>query len=203
MYKKPVIVFEGIEGSGKSYHSKRVSNYLKKKKIAHIRIREPGGSINSEILRKLILSKKSKFNKNTDLLLYLASRSENISILKKNFRKKIILIDRFTDSTLAYQHYGFGINKNLINMINQYLLKDFKIDFTFLNVVNKINLNKRLKLRKSLNRYDQFNYIFYDKVQKGFLKLSRINKKKYQIIDSNLDIEHNLSLILKKVDKLI
>ena len=203
MYKKPVIVFEGIEGSGKSYHSKRVSNYLKKKKIAHIRIREPGGSINSEILRKLILSKKSKFNKNTDLLLYLASRSENISILKKNFRKKIILIDRFTDSTLAYQHYGFGINKNLINIINQYLLKDFKIDFTFLNIVNKINLNKRLKLRKSLNRYDQFNYIFYDKVQKGFLKLSRINKKKYQIIDSNLDIEHNLSLILKKVDKLI
>ena len=203
MYKKPVIVFEGIEGSGKSYHSTKVSNYLKKKKIAHIRIREPGGSINSEIIRKLILNKKSKFNKNTDLLLYLASRSENISILKKNFRKKIILIDRFTDSTLAYQHYGFGINKNLINMINQYLLKDFKIDFTFLNIVNKVNLSKRLKLRKSLNRYDQFNYIFYDKVQKGFLKLSRINKKKYQIIDSNLDIEHNLSLILKKVDKLI
>ena len=104
MYKKPVIVFEGIEGSGKSYHSKKVSNYLKKKKIAHIIIREPGGSINSEIIRKLILNKKSKFNKNTDLLLYLASRSENISILKKNFRKKIILIDRFTDSTLAYQH---------------------------------------------------------------------------------------------------
>ncbi len=203
MYKKPVIVFEGIEGSGKSYHSTKVSNYLKKKKIAHIKIREPGGSTNSEMIRKLILNKKSKFNRNTDLLLYLASRSENISILKKNFRKKIILIDRFTDSTLAYQHYGFGINKNLINMINQYLLKDFKIDFTFLNIVNKINLNKRLKLRKSLNRYDQFNYIFYEKVQKGFLKLSKKNKKKYQIIDSNLDVKHNLSLILKKVDKLI
>ena len=203
MYKKPVIVFEGIEGSGKSYHSKKVSNYLKKKKIAHIRIREPGGSINSEKIRKLILNKKSKFNKNTDLLLYLASRSENISILKKNFRKKIILIDRFTDSTLAYQHYGFGVNKNLINMINQYLLKDFKIDFTFLNIVNKINLNKRLKLRKSLNRYDQFNYNFYEKVQRGFLKLSKKNKKKYQIIDSNLDIKHNLSIILKKIDKLI
>ena len=56
MYKKPVIVFEGIEGSGKSYHSKKVSNYLKKKKIAHIIIREPGGSINSEIIRKLILN---------------------------------------------------------------------------------------------------------------------------------------------------
>ena len=203
MYKKPVIVFEGIEGSGKSYHSTKVSNYLKKKKIEHIRIREPGGSINSEKIRKLILNKKSKFNKNTDLLLYLASRSENISILKKNFRKKVILIDRFTDSTLAYQHYGFDVNKNLINTINQYLLKDFKVDFTFLNIVNKKNLNKRLKLRKSLNRYDQFNYNFYERVQRGFLKLSRKNKKKYQIIDSNLDIKDNLSLIFKKVDKLI
>ena len=203
MYKKPVIVFEGIEGSGKSYHSKKVSNYLKKKKIAHIIIREPGGSINSEIIRKLILNKKSKFNKNTDLLLYLASRSENISILKKNFRKKIILIDRFTDSTLAYQHYGFDVNKDLINTINQYLLKDFKVDFTFLNIVNKKNLNKRLRSRKSLNRYDQFNYNFYEKVQRGFLKLSKKNKKKYQVIDSNLDINHNLSIILKKIDKLI
>ena len=83
MYNKPVIVFEGIEGSGKSYHSEKVSNYLKRKKINHIKIREPGGSINSEKIRKLILDKKSKFNFNTDLLLYLASRSENISLLKK------------------------------------------------------------------------------------------------------------------------
>ena len=203
MYKKPVIVFEGIEGSGKSYHSTKVSNYLKKKKIDYIKIREPGGSINSEKIRKLILNNKSEFNKNTDLLLYLASRSENISILKKNFRKKIILIDRFTDSTLAYQHYGFGVNKNLINRINQYLLKDFKVDLTFINIVNKRNLNMRLKSRKSLNRYDQFNYNFYEKVQRGFLKLSKKNKKNYQIIDSNLNIKHNLSIILKRINKLI
>ena len=203
MYKKPVIVFEGIEGSGKSYHSAKVSNYLKKKKIDHIRIREPGGTPNSEKIRKLILNKKSKFNRNTDLLLYLASRSENISILRKNFRKRVILIDRFTDSTLAYQHYGFGVNKNLINVINQYLLKNFKVDYTFLNIVNKKNLNKRLKLRKSLNRYDKFDYNFYKKVQKGFLKLSKKDKKRYQIIDSNLDIKHNLSLVFKRIDKLI
>ena len=203
MYKKPVIVFEGIEGSGKTFHINNISKYLKKNKIKFIKIREPGGTQNSEKIRKLILNKKSKFNKNTDLLLYLASRSENISILKKNFRKKIILIDRFTDSTLAYQHYGFGVNKNLINMINKYLLKDFKVDLTFLNIVNKRNLNMRLKLRKSLNRYDQFNYNFYEKVQRGFLKLSKKNKKKYQIIDSNLNIKHNLSIILKRINKLI
>ena len=203
MSKKPVIVFEGIEGSGKTYHINHVSKYLKKKKINYIKLREPGGTSNSEKIRKLILNNKSNFNKETDLLLYLASRSENISLLKKNFRKKVILIDRFIDSSIAYQHYGFGVNKKLIEIINKSLLGNFKIDFTFLNIVNNKNMIKRLKLRKSLNRYDKFNNKFYSKVQKGFLELSRRNKRKYQIVNSNLDINLNKSLILKKIDKLI
>lgn len=203
MSKKPVIVFEGIEASGKTYHIDHVSKYLKKKKIKYIKLREPGGTLNSEKIRKLILNNKSNFNKETDLLLYLASRSENISLLKKNFRKKVILIDRFIDSSIAYQHYGLGINKKLIEIINKSLLGNFKIDFTFLNIVNNKNMIKRLKLRKSLNRYDKFNNKFYSKVQKGFLRLSRGNKRKYQIINSNLDINLNKSLILKKIDKLI
>ena len=86
--KKPVIVFEGIEGTGKSYHLSRISKYLTKKKIPHLKIREPGGSRNSEIIRKLILSNKSTFNKETDFFLYLAARSENMSLLKKNYKKK-------------------------------------------------------------------------------------------------------------------
>ena len=83
MSKKPVIVFEGIEGSGKSYHISNVSKYLKKNDIAHIKIREPGGSLNSEKIRKLILDKNSNFDKDTDLLLYLAARNENICKIKK------------------------------------------------------------------------------------------------------------------------
>ena len=203
MSKKPVIVFEGIEGSGKSYHISNVSKYLKRKRIDHIKIREPGGCLNAEKIRKLILNNKSDFNKNTDLLLYLAARSENIERIKKQFRKKIILSDRFIDSTVAYQHYGLKVNLNLINIINKHLLKNFKVDFTFLNIVNKPNMIKRLKLRKRLNRYDKFNYNFYNKVQNGFLKLSKRNKVKYQIINSNLDINENKSLIIKRIDKLI
>ena len=118
MSKKSVIVFEGIEGSGKSFHVSNVARYLKKKKIDFVKIREPGGNTNSEKIRKLILSKKSNFNKETDLLLYLAARSENILQLKKYYKKKVILIDRFVDSTIAYQHYGFGIDIKLINFIN-------------------------------------------------------------------------------------
>ena len=89
MSKKPVIIFEGIEGSGKSHHIEVVSKFLKKNKINFIKIREPGGNPNSEKIRKLILNNKSKFNKNTDLLLYLAARSENIKQLKKYYKKKI------------------------------------------------------------------------------------------------------------------
>ncbi len=203
MSKKPVIVFEGIEGSGKSYHIRNVSNFLKKNKIDFIKLREPGGNLNSEKIRKLILNNKSTFNKNTDLLLYLAARSENITMLKKNYKKKVILIDRFIDSTIAYQHYGLGVNIKLIKLINKHLLKNFKVDFTFLNIVNKRNMMKRLKIRKSLNRYDKFYHKFFQRVQKGFLKLANKNRKKYCIIDSNLDIKKNKSLIITKVNKQI
>ena len=176
MSKKPIIVFEGIEGSGKSHHISNVSKYLDKKKIDYLRIREPGGNQNSEKIRKLILNNCSDFNKNTDLLLYLAARSENINMLKKYYKKKVILIDRFTDSTIAYQHFGMGIDINLIKLINKFLLKKINVDFTFLNLVNKKNLFSRLKKRKKLNRYDKFNMDFYNKVQNGFLKLAYAKK---------------------------
>ena len=203
MSKKPIIVFEGIEGSGKSYHIARISKYLKKKKIDHIKIREPGGSKNAEKIRKLILDKKSKFNKNTDLLLYLAARSENLLLLKRYYKNKIILIDRFVDSTIAYQHYGFGVDLKFIHFINKHLLKNIIIDFTFLNKVSTNNMIKRLKKRKSLNRYDKFNTNFYRKVQNGFLKLAKKKKNKYLIIDSNKDKAKNEILIINKINKLL
>ena len=203
MSKKPIIVFEGIEGTGKSHHINNVAKYLKKNKKKFIQIREPGGSKNSEIIRKLILNNKSSFNQYTDLLLYLSARSENIELIKKNIGKKIILIDRFTDSTIAYQHYGMGINLQFINNINNYLLKNIEIDFTFLNTVDQRNMKLRLMKRKNLNRYDKFNNIFYDKVQKGFIKILKKNPKKYMQIDSNLSIDHNEKIILNKINDLI
>ena len=92
MSKKPIIVFEGIEGSGKSHHLDSIARYLKQKNISFIKIREPGGSQNSEKIRKLILNNKSNFNKDTDLLLFLSSRSENISLIKKIIKKKLFLL---------------------------------------------------------------------------------------------------------------
>jgi dTMP kinase len=203
MSKKLIIVFEGIEGSGKSFHLKNVCNYLKKINKKFILIREPGGNKNSEKIRKLILDNKSNFNRYTDLFLYMSSRSENIDLIKENIGKKIILIDRFVDSTLAYQHYAMGINIKFIQMINKFLLKDIKVTFTFLNTVNLKNMHQRLLKRKKLNRYDKFDKNFYNRAQKGFIKISNKNPKKYMKIDSNLDIQINKKIILTKIDKLI
>jgi len=204
MSKKMIITFEGIEGSGKSLHIKNVAKYLKKKKISFVMLREPGGSKNSEKIRKLILNNKSNFNRYTDLLLYLAARSENIEkILIKNYQKKVILIDRFTDSTLAYQHYGMGISKKIIELLHRYLLKKIKINFTFLNIVNEKNLRKRLFKRKRLNRYDKFKHTFYKKVQKGFIRQAKLKSTKYLIVNSNMKIEDNKKIIINKINKIL
>tara|TARA_Y200000002_G_C22570825_1_gene616568 strand:+ start:241 stop:861 length:621 start_codon:yes stop_codon:yes gene_type:complete len=206
MSKKPLIVFEGIEASGKSTSLQKAINYLKKNKIKYIAFREPGGTKFSEDLRSLILNKKSKLNNKTDLFLLMASRSENIDkILKKNLKNKVILIDRFVDSTIAYQHYGMGLDKDLILKMNNFLLGNLKPNFTFLSFVNNKNMKKRLKLRKNTNKYDNFKYKFYNNVQKGFLKIANKNKSKYLILDSNKDslklIEDKLINKMKKILK--
>jgi len=203
MSKYPIKCFEGIEGFGKSFHIRKLEIYLKKKKIKYLKLREPGGSKNSEKIRNLILNKKSNFNKITDLLLYLAARNENYeTIIKKNYKKKIILIDRFIDSTIAYQHYGMGVNKKIITILNKFILKNIKPSFTFLNTVNMKNLKLRINKRSSKNRYDNFDIKFYQKVQKGYMKLSK-NKKKYMIINSNNQINENKKIIIQKIDSIL
>ena len=203
MSKKPIIVFEGVEGSGKSYHINNVASFLKKNKVKFIKIREPGGSQNSEKIRDLLMNKNSKFDKITDLLLYMAARNENyIKIISKYKNKKIILIDRFIDSTIAYQYFGMGIDLNFINFLNKKILKKTLVNFTFLHTVSINNLKLRLKKRKSLNRYDTFKESFYKKVQKGFLSIAK-KKRKYLLINSNLPINYNKNIVINKVKEII
>ena len=204
MFKYPVIIFEGIETSGKSTYISNILKYLKKINRKFVKIREPGGSKYSEIIRKLILNNRSKLNFKSDFLMIMASRSENMEkILRKNYGKKIIIIDRFTDSTMAYQHYGMGINLNLIKKVNNFLIGNFKPNVTFLSIVNKTNMKKRLKKRVLINKYDNFSYSFYDKVQKGYLKISK-NSNKYVILDSNKkSIKEISEKIIDKIIKVI
>ena len=204
MYKYPVIAFEGIEASGKSTNLTIAANYLKKNKKKFISLREPGGSNFSEKIRKLLLDKKFKLNRKTDLMLFFAARSENFEkLIEKNYKKKIILIDRFTDSTIAYQHYGMNLDMKIVNLLNKFIIGNFKPDITFLSTVNVKNLKSRLNKRLNLNRYDKFKLNFYNKVQKGYYKLSKKNKN-YIVIDSNKKkIKEVKKIIISKLEKII
>ena len=205
MSKFPIIVFEGIETSGKSTTLKKAIKFFKKNNIKYISFREPGGTNFSEKLRSLMLNNKSKLNNKTDLFLLMASRSENIDkILRENYKNKVVLIDRFVDSTLAYQYYGMGLDKDLILKMNSFLLGNLKPNFTFLSVVNKKNMLQRLKFRKNKNKYDHFKYNFYNKVQKGFLKIAKEKKSKYLILDSNKDSLKDIeNKLINKIEKIL
>ena len=208
MYKKKpfFIVFEGVEGSGKSYQIKKLYNNLKKKGLKILKTREPGGTKGAERIRKLILkdyfgkNKSEEFDKYTDTLLYLAARNEHIKkkiepALKK---KLIVLCDRFVDSTLAYQVSGKIVKPGFIENIHNEILP-FKPNLTFVLKVKIRKALKRLQKRRKKNRYDKFSKSFYIKAQKAFLKIAKKNKKKYYVIDNSTDSMHIENKILEIV----
>ena len=213
MYKRKslFITFEGIEGSGKSFQSKKLYKNLKKKKITPILTREPGGTRSAEKIRDVILKdyfhpeSKEKFSKYTDTLLYLAARNEHIEnkirpALKKN---KVIICDRFVDSTSAYQIYGKGVNKSFIDTIHKHILKGLKPDLTFILTSKISKAMKRLHKRKKKNRYDKFSKNFYEKVQKAFIKIAKSNSKRYIVLDNSEDSSEIEKVIFKKVYNLL
>tara|TARA_B100001248_G_C27238485_1_gene388237 strand:+ start:31 stop:675 length:645 start_codon:yes stop_codon:yes gene_type:complete len=209
MYKKPLfIVFEGIEGCGKSYQSKRLAQNLKKKKILSVLTREPGGTQSAELIRNLILkdyftkNNVEKFDKYTDTLLYLAARNEHVKnkILPSLKKKRIVICDRFTDSTIAYQVFGKKVPFNFISNIHKYILNSVKPDLTFILKVSRRSSKKRLRSRKTKNRYDNFSQIFYDRAQRAFLKIAK-GRRNYYIFDSsanNKNLEKKIFEIVYK-----
>ena len=194
MYKKNpfFIVFEGIEGCGKSFQAKKLFRRLTFRKIDTILTREPGGTKSAELIRNLILkdyfskSSEEKFNKYTDTLLYLAARNEHVQnkIIPALKKKKVIICDRFTDSTIAYQVYGKKVNINFINNIHKKVLAGLKPNLTFVLKVSANSSKNRLLKRKSKNRYDKFPQSFYANAQKAFLKIAK-GKKNYFILESS------------------
>ena len=210
MYKKKpfFIVFEGVEGCGKSFQCKILYKKLKKHKVDSILTREPGGTKSSELIRNLILKdyfvkgSKDKFDKYTDTLLYLAARNEHIKnkIKPALIKKKVVICDRFIDSTLAYQVYGKKVDIKFIDNIHKKILDGVKPDIVFILKVSERSSRKRLEKRKNKNRYDNFKQSFYTKAQKSFIKLAK-NKKNYFILDSSANdkvLENNIFKIINR-----
>ncbi len=179
------ITFEGPEASGKSSQILLLKKYLKQNKKKFIITREPGGTSFAEKLRRLILNNKSTINNIEEILLLMAARSNHINnIILPNLQKnKIVISDRFADSTFVYQGFvnKFGILKT--KKLHNEILNNFTPDITFLFKINEKEIIKRLKKRKYKNKYDKKNINFHKSVINGYKKISK--SKRYIIINAS------------------
>lgn len=202
-FKKGILItFEGIDGSGKSTQIKKLKNFLLKKKINNTYFtREPGGTSFGDATRKLLLKNAAINPLNQSLILLLtASRYEHYKkiILPNIKKKKIVISDRFTDSTFAYQ---CGSNKELgklLKYLNNKLFANFNADLTILLDIRAEEAMKRLKKRKINNSFDKKTLIFYKSVRSSYLKLA--NKyKRIKVLDASI----NQDELFNKVQKII
>ena len=195
------VVFEGIEGTGKSFQINKLYKNLRNKKFNVIRTREPGGTYTAEKIRNLIFSKNAnRFDTLTDFYLMCAARNEHVKklLLVAKKKKKIILCDRFTDSTFAYQVIGNKID-NKLNLLNQkYILKGLKPDLTIVLKSNFKSIFSRIKKRKKLNKFDRLKVNFYKKAQNAFL-ISAKNNRSYHVFDSS----NNTSALEREILNLV
>lgn len=204
MNKGIFITLEGIDASGKTTQFKRLVNYLKKKGFDVVSFREPGGEKVSEKIRKILLDNKSSLTLETELFLYLASRTQLVfhKIIPVLKNKKIVVCDRFLDSTLAYQAYGRGLNLKLIRMLNNFSTKNLRPDLTILiDVPVKVSL-KRAKNKKK-DRLERSGTLFYQRVKGGYLKIARKEKRRIKVVDGKAGIEVTWRKVKSIVDEFL
>jgi len=178
--KYKFITFEGIEGSGKSTQSKKLYEFLLAAKLNAILTREPGGTKASEKIREILIDDEiEKLEAKTELFLNFAARLEHVEKLIKPalVENKIVISDRFFDSTFAYQGSAFGLDSKLIDEVKKMTIADFAPDITFLIDVPVEHAFARIQNRESNNRYEKLGLDFHQKVRNGFLKLASENQR--------------------------
>ena len=191
MIKPRFISFEGGEGSGKSTQIKLLAKRLAKYGDV-ITTREPGGTIEAEIIRNLLVKgKKNKWSGLVETLLLYAARKDHIDkviapSLKKN---KWVLCDRFKESTLVYQGYGKNVDINLIKKLDKIITNNLTPGLTFILDIDPIIGLKRSKRKSNTEtRYENMSLGFHNKIRKAFRTIAKSNKKKFILINANQDI---------------
>jgi len=212
MKKGLFITFEGLEGCGKTTQAKMLFDFLTKQKIPSIYTKEPGGTKIGDKIRKILLDQKYEgMDYKTEMLLFLASRAENVRliILPALEKGKVVISDRFYDSTTAYQGYGRGIDVKIINNLNSLVVEKTIPDLTFILDINPDeglrrstsfgNSNEMRFEKEFINKKMIEGRLFLERVRYGYYQLSQEETGRIKIIDANRDKEDIFKEIVKIV----
>ena len=203
--KGKFITFEGVEGAGKSTQSRVLVDYLNNNGIEAVWTREPAGVEGAEEIRKLIISGSvNKSDSITELLLMYASRREHTEKKIKPLLKqgKVVVSDRYFDSSIAYQGYGYGIDLNKIKQIQDIVLNNFKPDLTLILDLDVEKGLKRTDIRGEKNRFEDMEVSFHNRVRNGFMEIAKNEKDRVKLINvEDKTIETLQKEILDIIDK--
>jgi len=207
------ITIEGIEGSGKTSQIKHIADFLKDHGLDYVITREPGGTITGKKIRSILLDPENKdIDPIAELLLYNADRVHHINkIIRPSLSKgKIIICDRYFDSTIAYQGYARGLNISLIKQLHELVAENLKPDITFLlDLKPKIGLERVWKQVKNgersfiETRFEKEVLSFHEKVRKGFLAMAEFEPDRFKIIDASQNITNVKKIIIKILKTII
>ncbi|MEO0141755.1 MAG: dTMP kinase [candidate division WOR-3 bacterium] len=183
-----LITFEGVEGSGKTTQAELLARWCAEMEIPYLFVREPGGTPVSEKIREILLSKENNIHPKCEVLLFLASRSQLVyeKILDALKEKKVVIADRFSDSTFAYQVYARGLPERLISIFNRFASAGLKPDLTFLV---DIDISKGRERGKFSDRMETQNELYHQKVREGYLKLARRAKKRFKLLNGEKSVQ--------------
>lgn len=192
MEKGIFITFEGIEGAGKSTQVDLFCDHLDKSGKKYVRTVEPGGTTISNEVRKILLSvEHSGMTSLTELLLYAAARAQHVGeLIKPSLEKGLVVVcDRFTDSTMAYQGFGRGLDRELIRSLNNICTEGIVPDITFLlDLESETGLRRNREARK-IDRLELEDITFHNKVREGYRVLAEEEKERIRMIDSGRTID--------------
>ncbi|MBP8625871.1 MAG: dTMP kinase [Syntrophorhabdales bacterium] len=198
------ITFEGTEGCGKTTQINLLYEYLLAKGYKVIKTREPGGTPLGESIRKMLIQKAKAINPLAELLLMMAMRAQHVEdvIVPAITEKKIVLCDRFSDATYAYQGYGRGIDTNIIDYINRLATKGIMPDLTILIDIDiEGGLRRKSEDKGQMDRFEVEDISFHQRIRYGYHRLSTENKDRFFVVDGSGDILRVHEIIRERIER--
>lgn len=197
------ITLEGVDGAGKTTHIEFIKNYLSDLNINYVMTREPGGTALGEKLRDILLH--DEMNPQTETMLMFAARNEHIDkIIRPNLIKGAVVIsDRFTDATYAYQAGGKGVKDEKIDILKKWVQEDLRPDLTFLfDLPVEVSI-ERLNQTRKLDKFEREDKSFHKKIREKYLTLVEASPERFCVLNSEASVEKIQNQIKLKLDEVI